>query len=59
MSQAEVWFHSQVHRVDLHRHRQIDKLLQGNTFTDRQGNFNYKEWVKVLRINTDNEGTDD
>ena len=33
---------------------QIDKLLKG-PFTDRQGNFNYREWVKVLRINADNE----
>lgn len=32
--------------------RQIDKLLKG-PFTDRQGNFNYREWVKVLRINAD------
>lgn len=31
---------------------QIDKLLKG-PFTDRQGNFNYREWVKVLRINAD------
>ncbi|KAI0784927.1 EF-hand protein [Abortiporus biennis] len=34
--------------------REIDKLLKG-PFTDRQGNFNYREWVKVLRINADNE----
>ncbi|KAF7798544.1 hypothetical protein EIP86_009765 [Pleurotus ostreatoroseus] len=36
---------------------EIDKLLKG-PFTDRQGNFNYREWVKVLRINADNEETD-
>lgn len=36
---------------------QIDKLLKG-PFTDRQGNFNYREWVKVLRINADNEEQD-
>ncbi|KAJ7897091.1 hypothetical protein B0H14DRAFT_2333063 [Mycena olivaceomarginata] len=30
--------------------REIDKLLKG-PFTDRQGNFNYREWVKVLRVN--------
>ncbi|KAJ7631186.1 hypothetical protein FB45DRAFT_979284 [Roridomyces roridus] len=30
--------------------KEIDKLLKG-PFTDRQGNFNYREWVKVLRVN--------
>ncbi|KAJ7070817.1 hypothetical protein C8F01DRAFT_1107964 [Mycena amicta] len=34
--------------------REIDKLLKG-PFTDRQGNFNYREWVKVLRVNEDDE----
>jgi hypothetical protein len=37
--------------------KQIDRFLKGS-FTDRQGNFNYKEWVKVLRVNeedNDNE----
>ncbi|KZS95914.1 EF-hand [Sistotremastrum niveocremeum HHB9708] len=29
---------------------EIDRLLKG-PFTDRQGNFNYREWVKVLRVN--------
>jgi len=29
---------------------EIDKLLKGS-FTDRQGNFDYREWVKVLRVN--------
>jgi myosin regulatory light chain 12 len=33
---------------------QIDRLLKG-PFTDRQGNFNYREWVKVLRINEEDE----
>jgi myosin regulatory light chain 12 len=33
----------------------MDRLLKG-PFTDRQGNFNYREWVKVLRVN-DAEGT--
>jgi myosin regulatory light chain 12 len=28
----------------------IERLLKGS-FTDRQGNFNYREWVKVLRVN--------
>ncbi|KAJ7103302.1 hypothetical protein B0H15DRAFT_811788 [Mycena belliarum] len=34
--------------------REIDKLLKG-PFTDRQGNFNYREWVKVLRVNEDDD----
>ncbi|KAJ7161347.1 hypothetical protein C8R43DRAFT_1175768 [Mycena crocata] len=34
--------------------REIDKLLKG-PFTDRQGNFNYREWVKVLRVNEEEE----
>lgn len=29
---------------------QIERLLKGS-FTDRQGNFCYREWVKVLRVN--------
>lgn len=33
---------------------QIDRFLKG-PFTDRQGNFNYREWVKVLRVNGDEE----
>lgn len=33
---------------------EIDRFLKG-PFTDRQGNFNYREWVKVLRINADDE----
>lgn len=38
----------------LTRFWQIDKLLKGS-FTDRQGNFNYREWVKVLRVNDETE----
>ncbi|KZV74856.1 EF-hand [Peniophora sp. CONT] len=34
--------------------REIDRLLEGS-FTDRQGNFNYKEWVKVLRVKEDED----
>ncbi|KAF8632932.1 hypothetical protein AX15_001541 [Amanita polypyramis BW_CC] len=34
--------------------REIDKFLKG-PFSDRQGNFNYREWVKVLRVNGDEE----
>ncbi|KAH7914767.1 hypothetical protein BJ138DRAFT_316075 [Hygrophoropsis aurantiaca] len=37
--------------------REIDKFLKGS-FTDRQGNFNYREWIKVLRVNDDNEETE-
>jgi len=36
---------------------EIDRLLKG-PFTDRQGNFNYKEWVKVLRVNEDDNDTE-
>ena len=36
---------------------QIDRLLKGS-FTDRQGNFNYKEWVKVLRVNEEDDDDD-
>lgn len=34
----------------------IERLLKGS-FTDRQGNFNYREWVKVLRVNDNEEDT--
>ncbi|KAF7436573.1 hypothetical protein PC9H_003406 [Pleurotus ostreatus] len=37
--------------------REIDRFLKG-PFTDRQGNFNYREWVKVLRVNGDEEGNE-
>jgi myosin regulatory light chain 12 len=36
---------------------QIDRLLKG-PFTDRHGNFNYREWVKVLRVNAETEDTE-
>jgi myosin regulatory light chain 12 len=36
---------------------QIDRLLKG-PFTDRQGNFNYREWVKVLRVNENDDETE-
>ncbi|KJA25824.1 hypothetical protein HYPSUDRAFT_134257 [Hypholoma sublateritium FD-334 SS-4] len=29
---------------------EMERLLKG-PFTDRDGNFNYREWVKVLRVN--------
>ncbi|RPD65148.1 EF-hand protein [Lentinus tigrinus ALCF2SS1-7] len=44
------WLGDVGERMDEH---EIDKLLKG-PFT-RNGQFNYREWVKVLRINTDNE----
>ncbi|KAG2075130.1 EF-hand [Suillus decipiens] len=38
--------------------QEIDKFLQ-SSFTDRQGNFNYREWIKVIRVNDGDEaGTD-
>jgi len=37
--------------------REIDRLLKG-PFTDRQGNFNYREWVKVLRVNDEADETE-
>ncbi|KAF8338023.1 calcium-binding EF-hand domain-containing protein [Cantharellus anzutake] len=39
-------------------HTEIDKLLKG-PFTDRQGYFNYREWVKVLRVNADEDEDSD
>ncbi|KAH9897832.1 EF-hand protein [Cubamyces lactineus] len=47
------WLGDVGERMDEH---EIDKFLKG-PFT-RNGQFNYREWVKVLRINTDNEETD-
>lgn len=41
--------------LELTYEQQIDKFLKGGAFTDRQGNFNYREWVKVLRVNEDND----
>ncbi|EGO02648.1 hypothetical protein SERLA73DRAFT_176018 [Serpula lacrymans var. lacrymans S7.3] len=48
------WLSEAGERMDQH---EIDKFLKG-PFTDRQGNFNYREWVKVLRVNDDNEEPD-
>lgn len=36
----------------------MDRLLKG-PFSDRQGNFNYREWVKVLRVNDTEEAVVD
>ncbi|KAJ6621099.1 hypothetical protein B0H10DRAFT_1790424 [Mycena sp. CBHHK59/15] len=45
------WLSEVAERMD---EREIDKFLKG-AFTDRQGNFNYREWVKVLRVNEEVE----
>ncbi|KAL5494961.1 hypothetical protein ACEPAI_423 [Sanghuangporus weigelae] len=36
---------------------EIDRLFKG-PFTDRQGNFKYREWVKMVRVNEDPEEGD-
>lgn len=38
--------------------QEIDKFLQ-SSFTDRQGNFNYREWIKVIRVNDGDEAGPD
>jgi len=45
------WLGEVGERMDTH---EIDRLLKG-PFTDRQGYFNYREWVKVLRVNAEDE----
>jgi myosin regulatory light chain 12 len=45
------WMEEAGERMDPH---EIDRFLKG-PFTDRQGNFNYREWVKVLRVNEEEE----
>jgi myosin regulatory light chain 12 len=58
MNQAEVCQLSPFQRVIWRTlFLQIDRFLKGS-FTDRQGNFNYKEWVKVLRVNEDDNDTE-
>ncbi|KAF5374585.1 hypothetical protein D9757_010157 [Collybiopsis confluens] len=42
--------------ADRMNEQEIDKFLKG-PFTDRQGNFNYREWIKVLRVNEDGADT--
>jgi myosin regulatory light chain 12 len=34
---------------------EVERFLKG-PFTDRQGKFQYREWVKVLRVNAEEEG---
>ncbi|KAF8445742.1 hypothetical protein L210DRAFT_3392307 [Boletus edulis BED1] len=43
------WMSDVGERMD---HQEIDKFFN-SSFTDRHGNFNYREWIKVLRINDD------
>ncbi|THV07604.1 EF-hand [Dendrothele bispora CBS 962.96] len=45
------WLREMADRMD---DREIDRFLKG-PFTDRQGNFNYREWIKVLRVNEETE----
>ncbi|KIY51250.1 calcium-binding EF-hand domain-containing protein [Fistulina hepatica ATCC 64428] len=45
------WLSEVSERMEPH---EIDRFLKG-PFTDRQGNFNYREWVKVLRVNEEGE----
>ncbi|ETW87072.1 hypothetical protein HETIRDRAFT_306565 [Heterobasidion irregulare TC 32-1] len=45
------WLSETGERMD---QKEIDRFLKGS-FTDRQGNFNYREWVKVLRVNEDGD----
>lgn len=45
------WLSEFGERMDM---AEIDKFLKG-PFTDRQGNFNYRDWVKVLRVNDEEE----
>ncbi|KAK2461590.1 hypothetical protein APHAL10511_006053 [Amanita phalloides] len=40
------WLSEAGERMD---QREMDKFLKG-PFSDRQGQFNYREWVKVLRV---------
>jgi len=54
MSEEEVCGRVRVRATDWDM--QIERLLKGS-FTDRQGRFNYREWVKVLRVNDDDEDT--
>ncbi|KAF8913067.1 hypothetical protein CPB84DRAFT_1760272 [Gymnopilus junonius] len=35
---------------------EMERVFKG-AFTDRQGNFNYREWVKVLRVNDTEESS--
>ena len=54
MDQYEVCMSPHRRGVGVDHAVKIDKLLKA-PFTDRNGNFNYREWVKVLRINDEEE----
>ncbi|KXN88737.1 Myosin regulatory light polypeptide 9 [Leucoagaricus sp. SymC.cos] len=51
VDEMKKWLSEVGERMDSY---EIDRFLKG-PFTDRQGNFNYREWVKVLRVNEENE----
>ncbi|KAL4069789.1 hypothetical protein V8B97DRAFT_1969271 [Scleroderma yunnanense] len=45
------WMSEVGERMDQH---EIDKFLK-SSFSDRQGNFNYREWIKVLSVNDEGD----
>ncbi|KAF9015588.1 hypothetical protein BDQ17DRAFT_55483 [Cyathus striatus] len=51
VEEMKKWLSEVGERMEEH---EIERFLKG-PFTDRLGNFNYREWVKVLRVNADNE----
>ncbi|KAF8973620.1 hypothetical protein BDZ97DRAFT_1775959 [Flammula alnicola] len=51
VDEMKKWLSEVGERMD---EQEMDRLLKG-PFTDRQGNFNYREWVKVLRVNDADE----
>jgi myosin regulatory light chain 12 len=55
VAEMEKWLSEYGDRMDK---SEINGLLKG-PFTDRQGNFNYREWVKVLRVSDENEESND
>ena len=57
MDQKEVCAYGTYGRDGLLRLVKIDRFLKGS-FLDRSGNFNYKDWVKVLRVNEDEPDAD-
>ncbi|KAG1908321.1 uncharacterized protein F5891DRAFT_937206 [Suillus fuscotomentosus] len=61
--EMQKWMGEVGERMDQHEVRlnfapvltvRIDKFLK-SSFTDRQGNFNYREWIKVIRVNDDGD----
>lgn len=47
VEEMKKWLSEVGDRMEVH---EMDRFLKG-PFTDRQGNFNYREWVKVVRVN--------